>query len=161
MNPLSSSRVPGSRFPNAGGHRRCGQGEAGTPHPGTAQRGRPSLPPFRSREGRGPVGDRRGITFRRGLPESALGVLRVFPVRPDPVEVRFIVGGDRTRPLREGGVTGLEFLKAVQAFDLSWEEVKLLARNTLTYSFAYDLTREALLRRWETQVAALEAQWEW
>jgi len=55
----------------------------------------------------------------------------------------------------------LEFLQAVQTFDLSWDEIKLLARNSLLFAFAGDPTKEALLRRWEDQVAALEAQWEW
>jgi len=54
-----------------------------------------------------------------------------------------------------------EFLQAVQAFELTWDEIKLLARNSLTFAFADDPTREALLARWEDQMAALEAGWEW
>ena len=54
-----------------------------------------------------------------------------------------------------------EFLKAVEAFDLTWEEVKRLARNSLLFSFADAGTRIALLERWEEEVAALEDGWSW
>jgi adenosine deaminase len=50
-----------------------------------------------------------------------------------------------------------EFFLAVTTFDLSWDEVKLLCRNSLTYAFATDSERQSLLERWEREMAKFES----
>lgn len=49
-----------------------------------------------------------------------------------------------------------EFFVAVQEFNLSWDELKLLGRNSLQYSFAQEKIRTELLREYEQRIAAFE-----
>jgi len=50
-----------------------------------------------------------------------------------------------------------EFFLATTTFDLSWDEVKQLCRNSLTRAFATPAERQALLQRWEREMAEFEA----
>ncbi|MGH9804444.1 MAG: adenosine deaminase family protein, partial [Candidatus Acidiferrales bacterium] len=50
-----------------------------------------------------------------------------------------------------------EFFRAVTTFNLSWDEVKRLCRNSLERAFATEEERQNLLRRWEREVAEFEA----
>jgi adenosine deaminase CECR1 len=50
-----------------------------------------------------------------------------------------------------------EFFLAITTFDLSWDEVKQLSRNSLSYSFANDAERLSLLQRWEREITELES----
>lgn len=54
-----------------------------------------------------------------------------------------------------------EFYLATTTFDLTWDEVKLLCRNSLVHAFASESERLALLRRWEDEVAQLESSVSW
>ncbi|MCI0724477.1 MAG: tetratricopeptide repeat protein [Acidobacteria bacterium] len=54
-----------------------------------------------------------------------------------------------------------ELYIATTTFDLTWEEVKLLCRNSLTHAFASESERLALLRRWESEIAQLEGESGW
>ncbi|WP_308364467.1 MULTISPECIES: adenosine deaminase [unclassified Microbulbifer] len=49
-----------------------------------------------------------------------------------------------------------EFFVAVKEFNLSWEELVLLGRNSLAYSFADEETRGELVDKFERRVAAFE-----
>jgi len=46
-----------------------------------------------------------------------------------------------------------EFYAAVTSFDLSWEEVKKISRNSLEYSFADDTTKEKLLDSYDSRIS--------
>ena len=50
-----------------------------------------------------------------------------------------------------------EFVKAVMAFDLSWAEVKKLARNSLEYAFVETRVKKKLLSAWEAAVKTFES----
>jgi len=49
-----------------------------------------------------------------------------------------------------------EFFIAVKEFNLSWSELVLLGRNSLTYSFADDETRGNLVQEFERRITAFE-----
>lgn len=50
-----------------------------------------------------------------------------------------------------------EFARAVEAHpDLSWDELKQLARNSLEHAFVEDSTKAKLIQNWQTQMAAFE-----
>ena len=49
-----------------------------------------------------------------------------------------------------------EFFAAVTNFNLSWEEIVAIGRNSLTYSFAESPVRERLLREYDTAVKRFE-----
>jgi adenosine deaminase CECR1 len=49
-----------------------------------------------------------------------------------------------------------EFFVAVTEFDLSWEEVKTLSRNSLRYSFLDEETKAALLKSFERRIQKFE-----
>jgi adenosine deaminase CECR1 len=51
-----------------------------------------------------------------------------------------------------------EFYVAVREFNLSWDEVKLLSRNSLTYSFVEDDVKQQLLETYEDRISAFEAR---
>lgn len=50
-----------------------------------------------------------------------------------------------------------EFFLAVTTFNLSWAEVKRLSRNSLERAFATKEEKQALLQRWEREMAEFEA----
>ncbi len=52
-----------------------------------------------------------------------------------------------------------EFVMAVLAFDLTWPEVKRLARNSLEYAFVEPGVKKRLLSQWETSVKSFEANY--
>lgn len=52
-----------------------------------------------------------------------------------------------------------EFMTAVKAFDLTWAELNQCSRNSLKWSFAEEPLREKLLREWDRDRLAFEAQW--
>jgi adenosine deaminase CECR1 len=49
-----------------------------------------------------------------------------------------------------------EFFLAITTFDLNWDEVKQLCRNSLTYAFANESERLGSLQRWENKIAEFE-----
>jgi adenosine deaminase CECR1 len=51
-----------------------------------------------------------------------------------------------------------EFYVAVREFNLSWDEVKLLSRNSLKYSFVEDDVKTRLLATYEDRIGAFEAR---
>jgi len=51
-----------------------------------------------------------------------------------------------------------EFFVAVVEFNLSWDEVKLLSRNSLKFSFVDEKTRLEMLREYEKRIAGFERQ---
>ncbi|MFN3237434.1 MAG: adenosine deaminase [Pseudomonadales bacterium] len=51
-----------------------------------------------------------------------------------------------------------EFFVAVKAFNLSWEEIKLLSRNSLQYAFVDDATKQALLSKFDKRMVKFEAK---
>ena len=51
-----------------------------------------------------------------------------------------------------------EFFVAVTEFDLSWEEIKTLSRNSLRHAFVTDATKQKLLRDFEDRMAKFERQ---
>jgi adenosine deaminase CECR1 len=53
-----------------------------------------------------------------------------------------------------------EFFVAVTEFNLSWDEVKLLSRNSLQYSFAEANLKERLLRDFNNRIRKFEARME-
>ena len=50
-----------------------------------------------------------------------------------------------------------EFFVAVREFDLSWNEVKLLSRNSLEYAFVQDDEKARLLRDFDERIERFEA----
>lgn len=76
--------------------------------------------------------------FRRGICQNSDGYLPVTLTTDD--------AGFFATDLTE------EFVKAVMAFDLSWPEVKKLARNSLEYAFVETRVKKKLLSEWETAV---------
>jgi adenosine deaminase CECR1 len=53
-----------------------------------------------------------------------------------------------------------EFYVAVKEFNLSWEEILKLSRNSLQYSFVDQATKQRLLAVYDKRVAAFEAQFQ-
>ena len=51
-----------------------------------------------------------------------------------------------------------EFYVAVTEFDLSWDEVRLLIRNSLTHAFVAPPIRQALLDNYAAKMAQFERQ---
>ncbi len=51
-----------------------------------------------------------------------------------------------------------EFYVAVTEFDLSWDEIKLLSRNSLTYAFLSPALRQELLTRFDAEIQQFERQ---
>ncbi len=51
-----------------------------------------------------------------------------------------------------------EFFVAVTEFNLSWEEVKLLSRNSLEFSFVDDKSKQEMLLGYEKRIAVFERQ---
>jgi len=51
-----------------------------------------------------------------------------------------------------------EFFVAVTEFDLSWEEVKLLSRNSLRYSFLDEDTKARLMKEYDQRIARFTKQ---
>ena len=49
-----------------------------------------------------------------------------------------------------------EFFVAVQEFNLSWDEIKILSRNSLKYSFAPEDVKRDLLKTYEKRISAFE-----
>jgi len=49
-----------------------------------------------------------------------------------------------------------EFFVAVKEFNLSWDEVRTLSRNSLSYAFVDDATKQALLRDYDDRIAKFE-----
>jgi adenosine deaminase CECR1 len=49
-----------------------------------------------------------------------------------------------------------EFYVAVAEFNLSWDEIKLLSRNSLKYSFASEKIRREMLQGYDKRIAAFE-----
>jgi len=49
-----------------------------------------------------------------------------------------------------------EFFVAVKEFNLSWDEVRTLSRNSLSYAFVDDATKQALLRDFDDRIAKFE-----
>ena len=50
-----------------------------------------------------------------------------------------------------------EFFQAVTTFDLTWDEVMRICRNSLERAFATRKERQSLLQRWEEEMVAFEA----
>lgn len=50
-----------------------------------------------------------------------------------------------------------EFFVAVREFDLSWEEIKLLSRNSLRYAFLEPAAKAELLAEYDRRIAAFES----
>ncbi len=53
-----------------------------------------------------------------------------------------------------------EFCLAALYFDLSWEDIKQLARNSLKYSFATPTTRRNLVENWDKEISIFEQTWQ-
>ena len=51
-----------------------------------------------------------------------------------------------------------EFFVAVTEFNLSWDEIKLLSRNSLKFSFASEKIRREMLQGYDKHIAAFERQ---
>jgi adenosine deaminase CECR1 len=51
-----------------------------------------------------------------------------------------------------------EFFVAVAEFNLSWDEIKLLSRNSLKFSFASEKIRREMLQGYDKRIAAFERQ---
>ena len=51
-----------------------------------------------------------------------------------------------------------EFFVAVREFDVSWEEIKLLSRNSLRHAFVEPETKARLLTEYERRIAAFERE---
>jgi adenosine deaminase CECR1 len=51
-----------------------------------------------------------------------------------------------------------EFFVAVHEFNLSWEEIKLLSRNSLEFSFVNEKIRHEMLQGYDKRIAAFERQ---
>ncbi len=51
-----------------------------------------------------------------------------------------------------------EFYVAVSEFDLSWDEIKLLGRNSLAHGFAAPAVRQELLERYDAKIQQFERQ---
>ena len=49
-----------------------------------------------------------------------------------------------------------EFFQAVTTFDLTWDEVKRLCRNSLEHAFLTEAERRSLLERWQEEVTEFE-----
>ena len=49
-----------------------------------------------------------------------------------------------------------EFFVAVTEFDLSWDEIKTLSRNSLQYSFVQPAVRQQLLQEFDTRISKFE-----
>lgn len=54
-----------------------------------------------------------------------------------------------------------EFSLAVKTFNLTWDETKLLALNSLVYGFMNSNDKAALINRWREEITALERTWQW
>jgi adenosine deaminase CECR1 len=53
-----------------------------------------------------------------------------------------------------------EFFVAVREFNLSWEEIVKLGRNSLQYSFLDESTKQRLLAGYDKRIAAFAAQFQ-
>ena len=53
-----------------------------------------------------------------------------------------------------------EFCLAAKYFNLSWEEIKQLARNSLIYSFAPRAIRRELVEKWDKEIVIFEQSWQ-
>jgi adenosine deaminase CECR1 len=53
-----------------------------------------------------------------------------------------------------------EFFVAVKEFNLSWEEIVKLSRNSLQYSFLDETTKQKLLANYDKRIAAFAAQYQ-
>ncbi|MBB4210690.1 adenosine deaminase [Rhodothalassium salexigens DSM 2132] len=53
-----------------------------------------------------------------------------------------------------------EYVRAVQTFDLSYDDVKRLSRNAIGYAFVDEATRQRLAERLDARFAAFEARFE-
>ena len=51
-----------------------------------------------------------------------------------------------------------EFFVAVTEFNLSWEEIKLLSRNSLTFAFVAPELKQQLLAKYESEISRFERQ---
>ena len=51
-----------------------------------------------------------------------------------------------------------EFYVAVKEFNLSWEEIVKVGRNSLVYSFLDEKTKQKLLADYDRRIAAFEQQ---
>jgi adenosine deaminase CECR1 len=49
-----------------------------------------------------------------------------------------------------------EFFVAVREFNLSWDEIKTLSRNSLKFSFVQEDTKQALLKTYDKRISAFE-----
>ena len=49
-----------------------------------------------------------------------------------------------------------EFFVAVTEFNLSWDEIKLLSRNSLAHAFVAPTVKQELLDKYEAQIARFE-----
>ena len=59
---------------------------------------------------------------------------------------------------RWGSTLTDEFYAAVTTFDLSWDEVKQISRNSLEYAFVDDTTKQVLLKNYNTKIKQFEAE---
>ena len=53
-----------------------------------------------------------------------------------------------------------EFFVAVKEFNLSWDEIKTLSRNSLQYAFVDAETKQELLRSFDDRIAKFERSME-
>jgi adenosine deaminase CECR1 len=53
-----------------------------------------------------------------------------------------------------------EFFVAVKEFNLSWEEIVKLGRNSLQYSFLDEATKQRLLANYDKRIAAFAQQFQ-
>ena len=53
-----------------------------------------------------------------------------------------------------------EFYVAAAEFRLTWDEIKMLGRNSLEHAFIEEETRERLLREYNERIARFERQME-
>ncbi len=87
-----------------------------------------------------------------------LGYVKDFSAHPFPEYLR--TGIPVALSTDDRGMWGSnltdEFFVAVKTFHLSWEEVKLLSRNSLEHAFVDRETRERLLERWESRISRFE-----
>lgn len=51
-----------------------------------------------------------------------------------------------------------EFFVAVREFNLSWDEIRQLGENSLTYSFAPEAVKKSMLETYRTRIAAFEQE---
>lgn len=51
-----------------------------------------------------------------------------------------------------------EFFVAVKEFNLSWSEIKMLSKNSLSYGFMDDKTKEELMKQFDSRISSFEAK---